>query len=94
MAVESAWVPDAIASRRAVRGVEMTQHPGALSSVNTLHANVRSLHVLAYLHQTEVFRERRNYDSEGKGQSHVVCCWKYFALLQQRILSCKIVSFT
>jgi len=42
MAVESAWVPDAIASRRALRGVEMTQHPAALWSVNTLHASVRS----------------------------------------------------
>jgi len=42
MAVESAWVPDAIASRRALRGVEMTQHPGALWSMNTLHASVCS----------------------------------------------------
>jgi hypothetical protein len=46
MAVGSAWVSDVIASRRALRGVEMTQHPGALWSVNTLNAVVRSLHVL------------------------------------------------
>jgi len=51
MAVESAWVPDAIASRRALRGVEMTQHPGALWSVNTLHASAGSLHVLTCARQ-------------------------------------------
>jgi hypothetical protein len=53
---------DAVASRRALRGVEMTQHHGALSSVNTLRASVFSLHVLTCTKLTEVFMELDNED--------------------------------